>query len=83
LVAKLQNEIERERQATKDLAMYKRRLDEATKDNLKLERALEEKVRTCSACTHSEEYAFRRMSHESSTGMSYEVSTAMSTCRGG
>ena len=52
LVGKLQAELEkeraeleRERQANKDLAMYKRRLDEATKDNLKLERALEEKVR--------------------------------------
>ena len=45
LLGKLQAELERERQATKDLAMYKRRLDEATKDNLKLERALELKVR--------------------------------------
>ena len=44
LAAKLEVELEREKQGTRDLAMFKRRLDEATKDNLKLERALELKV---------------------------------------
>ena len=46
-ISELEVELQRERAQIKDLGMYKRRLDECTRDTLKLERALEMKV-----CSH-------------------------------